>query len=654
MIKCFSPLGLRISLAIILSVAVLGVAASFYLTARLHRDTEAQFLEGGRSLSLLLAKLVSEGIAEENLDLVKRASYILDTPGVEYINVYSEYWDLIETYPPKTKHPHGLDGVRAHFLANPESRFFVEEYPERGIYDFYARVDYRPFVDSPPVAAGFVEIDFKADSLLEARARSRRLHLQVALVLCATTILVLLTSLHLLVVRPVRRLKEAVEGFERGESPPDHPWRGDEIGDLAGRFKEMAETIEERNRALAEQRRYLDTLLTSSSYGIAATDTDLKIRYFNPRAELLFRCRANEVIGKNVREIHLLRGVDEARMGKALARVREHGSHTLRHEIDNNGETLSLESSVFVIRDEKGSPAGFLLITQDISQRLKFQRELERSNQELTQFAYVASHDLQEPLRVIAGFVQLLEQRCAPTLDDESREYMAFIVDATNRMKTLINDLLTYSRLTTKAKPLEMVDLNETLSVAQKNLQSLISERGAEIVCERPLPVVRGERVQMGQLLQNLLANAINYQRPGTIPQVRLEARLQGREWLLRVTDNGIGIETRFFERIFKIFQRLHNKEEYPGTGIGLAICKKIVERHGGRIWVESEPGAGSTFCFTLLALAERSQAPPSEDGERRQRASDRRRGWDDRRQGVENRRHSNRDRRGHRSEGRE
>jgi light-regulated signal transduction histidine kinase (bacteriophytochrome) len=251
-------------------------------------------------------------------------------------------------------------------------------------------------------------------------------------------------------------------------------------------------------------------------------------------------------------------------------------------------------------------------MTYDVTERLKFQRELERSNQELEQFAYVASHDLQEPLRVITGFVQLLEKRYASALDQNGREYMAFIVDAAARMKELINDMLAYSRVTTKTKPPEAVDLNDTLATVRENLSRLIKETRAEISCDQALPMVQADRAQMGQLLQNLITNAIRYHRPEMPPKIRLTAVLQGKEWLISVTDNGIGIEQRYFTRIFKIFQRLHTNDEHPGTGIGLAICKKIIERHQGRIWVQSEPDQGATFLFTLPVMTGFTAERPS------------------------------------------
>jgi len=749
-----SPLALRISLVIVLVIGLTGVLATAFLTAYLTRDLEAQFEERGKTLSLLLARLVNEGIAEENLDLVQRAASILDAPGVEYINVYNEFWDLIETYPPRTRHPHEVDRASAHFAADPESRVYVEEYEERGVHDFYARVLYQPFLDSPPLPAGFVEIDISSQALLEARGKMFRLHLGVAFLFCLLTILLLLVLLHVLVVRPVRRLKIEMELFGGdGVRLPAHYQGKDEISDLGRQFAEMADVIEERSQALAEKTVYLDNLLRSSSYGIVATDAELVIRYFNPRAEELYATRAAEVVGKSVWEIHRERNVEPARLESALERVRNGAVHTYvtRQEKAEGGRTLA--SSIFAIRNGVGEVIGFLLMVEDISERLlaqarlaasearnraviealsdglvivnregvveqwnestaqlvgcvlsdlqgaylpgllftgearqrfaewieaelgqpgggalgrlaeftarrqdgqevpvevslspcvigeqwhgvlvlrdislrrKYIMELERSNQELEQFAYVASHDLQEPLRVVTGFVQLLEQRHGSMLDDNSREYMAFIVEAAARMKNLISDLLTYSRLTTRAKPLGAVALEEVLTRVMGNLALLIAESGAEITWDA-LPRVHADQGQMVQLFQNLLTNALRYRRPAEPPRVHVAARQLDREWVLSVADRGIGIEPRYFERIFKIFQRLHSSDEYPGTGIGLAICKKIVERHHGRIWVESPPGQGTTFYFTLpLAPPAAEQTGLVLQGEQEQDGTDR------------------------------
>ena len=222
---------------------------------------------------------------------------------------------------------------------------------------------------------------------------------------------------------------------------------------------------------------------------------------------------------------------------------------------------------------------------------------LERSNHALQEFAYVASHDLQEPLRTVASFTQLLRKRYSAQLDATANEFIDFAVDGAVRMQQLIDDILAYSRVTTHGKPLQPVDLNESASRAVTNLRFTIEERGAAVEIS-PLPRVLGDPVQLAQLFQNLVGNALKY--GGTPPRVAVSASPEGQVWRVCVTDNGIGIAPEYHERVFRIFQRLHTRAEYGGTGVGLAICKGIVERHGGRIWVESQAGRGATFCFTL------------------------------------------------------
>lgn len=225
--------------------------------------------------------------------------------------------------------------------------------------------------------------------------------------------------------------------------------------------------------------------------------------------------------------------------------------------------------------------------------------DLEHSNKELEQFAYVASHDLQEPLRTVSSYVELLAMRYKGKLDENADKYIEFAVEGTNRMSTLISDLLTYSRVGTRGLAFEKIEMASALQEAINNLKKTIQENEAEITHDE-LPVVIGDRMQLVQLLQNLAANAIKFRKKETHPQIHVSARRRNLEWIFGVHDNGIGIEPRFFERIFTIFQRLHTKEEYAGTGVGLAICRRIAERHGGRIWIESKLGEGSSFYFTL------------------------------------------------------
>jgi light-regulated signal transduction histidine kinase (bacteriophytochrome) len=226
---------------------------------------------------------------------------------------------------------------------------------------------------------------------------------------------------------------------------------------------------------------------------------------------------------------------------------------------------------------------------------------LARSNTELEQFAYVASHDLQEPLRMISSYVQLLSRRYKGQLDADADEFIAYAVDGTLRMQQLINDLLAYSRVGTRGKPPVPTNFEDVFSKAIANLKMAIVESGV-VVTHDQLPTALADELQMVQLFQNLIGNAIKFRNKEN-PQVHVSARPEGREWIFSIRDNGIGIDPQFHDRIFVLFQRLHGREEYPGTGIGLTVSKKIVERHGGRLWLESELGKGTTFYFSIPML---------------------------------------------------
>lgn len=241
-------------------------------------------------------------------------------------------------------------------------------------------------------------------------------------------------------------------------------------------------------------------------------------------------------------------------------------------------------------------------------------RKLAHSNEELEQFAYIASHDLQEPLRMVASYVQILERRYKGRLDENADQFIAYAVDGARRMQGLIRDLLEYSRVTTRGKPLRPTAMEDVLEMTLRNLQAAIDEGPAEVTHD-PLPSVIGDSIQLGQLLQNLIGNAIKY-RGDTAPRVHVSAQQDGDEWVFSVQDNGIGIDPVYAERIFVIFERLHTQKEYSGTGIGLAVCKRIVERHGGKIWVRSEVGGGATFFFSLpSADSDNSEMEAADDG---------------------------------------
>lgn len=272
-----------------------------------------------------------------------------------------------------------------------------------------------------------------------------------------------------------------------------------------------------------------------------------------------------------------------------------------------DGRTVYLEAHSSLIRDEQGAPVGATGVMMDITERRQsedamahYAEELRRSNEELEQFAYVASHDLQEPLRMVTSYLQLIEQRYVEAIDADGREFIGYAVDGATRMKTLINDLLAYSRIQRARDETEQLNVGEAVEQALYNLQLTIEDSGGEVTHDEPLPQLEANRVQLVQLFQNLIGNALKFRAPDRPPRIHIGVQREGRFWRFNVRDNGIGIESEYLERIFIIFQRLHARNDYPGTGIGLAICKKIVDKHGGEIHAESTPGEGTTFSFTL------------------------------------------------------
>ena len=388
-------------------------------------------------------------------------------------------------------------------------------------------------------------------------------------------------------------------GFLR--RPGDTDWYGvvSTIGDITK--QRHAEIALSASEALYRQTFELATA------GIAHVDLSGRFMKVNRRLCEILGYGEQELIGRAVKEIS--HPEDRNLTDSQRMRVRSGEKPSVRFEkryLRKSGAIVWVDLSVALACDASGVPQYEIALFDDITERKKAEaalreahEELKRSNAELEQFAYVASHDLQEPLRMVSSYTQLLMRRYGDKLDGDAKDFTAFIVDGATRMKQLIEDLLAYSRVGTRDKNFKPVDAESSLKRALTNLRAAIQDSGATVTQDK-LPTIPCDEVQLAQLFQNLIGNALKFRKPDVAPAVHVGAAEQGAEWEFTVRDNGIGIEPQYFERIFMVFQRLHDKGEYPGTGIGLAIVKKVVERHGGRIWVQSQPGAGTTFHFTM------------------------------------------------------
>lgn len=367
-----------------------------------------------------------------------------------------------------------------------------------------------------------------------------------------------------------------------------------------GRHLVFVRDITERNRISSDlntsELRYR-RLFETAQDGILILDAPTgDITDANPFLTDMLGYSKEELLGKKLWEIGFIK--DLAASHRAFDVLQE--KRYVRYEdlpLENKyGKQMDVEfvSNVYPVD-------GKLVIQcniRDITERKKAAEELGRSNKELEQFAYAASHDLREPLRMVSSFSELLQKRYKDKLDNNANNYIGFIVDGSARMQNLIDDLLLYSRVGTMGKPFEPVAMETILQDVVTNLKVSIEETKTEISHD-PLPVVQGDVSQMNQVLQNLISNAIKFRR-GEPPRIHVSAVRGATEWRFSVKDNGIGIDPELFSRLFVLFQRLNPREKYPGTGIGLAVAKKVVERHGGRIWVESRQGEGSTFLFTI------------------------------------------------------
>lgn len=378
--------------------------------------------------------------------------------------------------------------------------------------------------------------------------------------------------------------------------------------------------------SLLERERQIREIIKVAPTAMLMADPEGTIVLANAEALRLFDYEANELIGQPV-EILLpeQHRAQHPPLRRGFARhpiTRAMGSGRDLHARRKDGSEVAVEIALTPI--QHGDQLYVLTTIVDISHRKAFEKtlrglneELEqriaertiklqaanealaRSNIELQQFAYIASHDLQTPLRGISGFVQLLERQYGEQLDDQARDWIQRTVTNTQRMHTLINDLLAYSRVDSRARPFRPVNLQNLVRETVRLLEPDIQTVSAKVTYDDNLPTVMGDASQLAQLLENLIGNGLKYNQ-STPPSVHISAVSRNKQWIISVQDNGIGIDAKYHDRIFEIFRRLHDNQHYPGTGIGLAVCRRVVHRHGGRIWLESQPGQGSTFFFSL------------------------------------------------------
>ena len=415
-----------------------------------------------------------------------------------------------------------------------------------------------------------------------------------------------LSSIQDLLVNPSRESFDMIEFndgkiFERYSKPQKI---GDSVVGRVWSFRDVTERKLAEEAKIASEIRYR-RLFETAQDGILILDADTgQIVEVNPFLITMLGFSRDQFLGKKLWEIGLFKDIVANKENFEELQRKEYVRYEDMPIETADGQRIAVEflSNVYTVNNKKVIQCNIRDITvrKKLEEDLKIKAaELVRSNIELQQFAYVASHDLQEPLRAISGFTELLVKRYHGKIDEKADKYLDFITEGTLRMQQMIQDLLTYSRVQTQEHKYVLTNSNISLDLALSDLQVATKEHHA-VITNDPLPSIYADQEQITKMFQNLIGNAIKFHKPGVAPHIHLAAKQDEKSWIFSVSDNGIGIDPQYSDRIFKIFQRLHTRDEYPGTGIGLAICKRITEQHGGTIWIESVPGSGSTLYFTI------------------------------------------------------
>jgi PAS domain S-box-containing protein len=381
-------------------------------------------------------------------------------------------------------------------------------------------------------------------------------------------------------------------------------------------------TTQKRDRALLRSEHLAHSILEQAAEPIVVINAENLIIRANTAAVEM--AGTNPLLAPFETVFPLFQVIGDEEVPFSPVEVSGAGQRLQRAEVlfRREADTLfSLLVSAAPVTGEPGESPGCVAVMTDITAQKQVEEELRKtlddlahSNQDLQQFAYIASHDLQEPLRMVTSYLQLLERKYRGQLDPDAQRFIGYAVEGATRMQQQIEDLLAYSRVTSRGRPLQPVSADAALATALESLALKVRETGATITHD-PLPMVRADQSQLVQVFLNLLDNALTFRRPLVAPEVNISAECHPGRVVFSVHDNGIGIDPEFHQRIFQMFQRLHSREEYPGTGIGLAICQRIVERHHGQIWVNSVPGSGSTFCFTIPCIDDHQCHPHGRPG---------------------------------------
>jgi PAS domain S-box-containing protein len=480
-------------------------------------------------------------------------------------------------------------------------------------------------------AVGHLFFDYRIG---EAQAERRRVYIEWAAIivaLAASAALFLAFKLRLFLSKPLLELAETASSVSNSANYGIRATRRstDEVGVLVDSFNGMLAAIQRRDAQLVaaheelerrvsvrtaelreSERRFRLLVEEVRDYAIYMLDPLGFVTSWNAGAQRIKGYRADEAIGLHLSQFYPVEEKEKHTAENLLSSAAAEGrAEAEGWRIRKDGSRFWANVTITALHDPQGHLIGYSKITRDLTEKKRAEEllrqqaaELARSNAELQRFTSVASHDLQEPLRMVTTFMQLVSERCSGKLDAESNEFIGYAVDGALRMRQLVSDLLTYSRVSSNPEETEPVDFEQLLPEVLRDLDVMIQESDARITHD-PMPTALAVRSQIIQLFQNLLTNAIKFSKPAP-PQIHVSAQARGTEWTFSVRDQGIGIRAEHFDRIFIMFKRLHDRTQFAGTGIGLAICKRIVERHHGRIWVESTPGRGSTFFFTLPAMS--------------------------------------------------